>query len=32
VNDLYKENYKTLKKEIAMVYGEWEDHGLVESA
>jgi hypothetical protein len=25
VNDLYKENYKTLKKEIEKDYGRWKD-------
>jgi hypothetical protein len=34
VNDLYKENYKPLKKEIEEDYRRWRDlpaHGLVES-
>jgi hypothetical protein len=34
VNDLYKENYKTLKKEIEEDYRKWRNlrgHGLVES-
>jgi hypothetical protein len=34
VNDLYKEKYKPLKKEIKEDYTRWKDllaHGLVES-
>jgi hypothetical protein len=34
VNDLYKENYKPLKKELKEDYRRWKDlyaHGLVES-
>jgi hypothetical protein len=34
VNDLYKEKYKPLKKEIEEDYRRWKDlhaHGLVES-
>jgi hypothetical protein len=26
INDLYKENYKTLKKEIEEDYRRWRDH------
>jgi hypothetical protein len=34
VNDLYRKNYKPLKKEIEEDYRRWKDlraHGLVES-
>jgi hypothetical protein len=31
MNELYKKNYKFLKREIEEDYRRWKDHGLVES-